>query len=100
MPFHGDFCIHSIPTSNSAPQRPGPSSSGRTSARPCSGCIDARPPSTRSWSSPTTKSVVVKFGGAEARVLAGSLWIDLHELKSGVNFTEDQMIEALDRSRR
>jgi len=44
--------------------------------------------------------VVVKFGGAEARVLAGSLWIDLHELKSGVNFTEDQMIEALDRSRR
>jgi len=33
-------------------------------------------------------------------VLAGSIGIYLHELRNGVNFTEDALIEALDQQRR
>jgi len=36
---------------------------------------------------------------AQARILAGAMGLQEHELRNGVNFTEDRLIEALDRAK-
>ena len=37
---------------------------------------------------------------AQARILAGAMGLQEHELRNGVNFTEDRLIEALDRAKK